>query len=296
VERGGRFPRKRITVRRAGDGARPSELTVEAPIVVVAGGAVETPLLLQRSALGGPAVGRYLRLHPTTGLFGHYDREMYPAGGIPLSAVCDEFHRLDRHGYGVWIECPPLHPALGASSLPGFGATHREQMLDFTRTGALIVLARDGAERDRSNGAIRARRDGTASIRYALSRADAAHLATGLVAAAKLHFAVGARSVCSGHAQPIVLTSPADVERLRGQPMGANQVALFSAHVNGTCRLGTNRGTAGTDPHGEVFGARGVFVADGSLLPTAPGVNPQETIMALATIVSERVASRWRSG
>jgi long-chain-alcohol oxidase len=72
-------------------------------------------------------------------------------------------------------------------------------------------------------------------------------------------------------------------------------VNLFTAHVNGTCRLGTDPRIAGTDPHGERFGAPGVFVGDGSLLPTAPGVNPQETIMALATVVAERVAARWRS-
>jgi len=295
LERAGAFPKKRITAQVADGRGAPREITIETPIVVVAGGAVETPLLLQRSALGGPAVGRYLRLHPTTGLFARFDREIYPAAGIPLSAVCDEFHRLDANGYGVWIECPPLHPALGASSLPGFGATHREHMLAFRQTSALIILARDGAERDRSNGEVRARRDGSASIRYALSSADAAHLETGLVAAAKLQFAAGALSVCSGHSRPITLTSATEVEQLRGHPLGANQLALFSAHVNGTCRLGTNPRTAGADPNGEVFGARGVFVADGSLLPTAPGVNPQETIMALATHVSERIASRWRT-
>jgi len=66
--------------------------------------------------------------------------------------------------------------------------------------------------------------------------------------------------------------------------------------VNGTCRMGIDRETAGTDPHGEVFGTPGVFVADGSLLPTALGVNPQETIMSLSTIVSERIAARRRPG
>lgn len=78
--------------------------------------------------------------------------------------------------------------------------------------------------------------------------------------------------------------------------MGPNQLALASAHVNGTCRMGTDRRTAGTDTHGERFGAPGVFVADGSLLPTALGVNPQETIAALATVVADRIASRRRPG
>jgi choline dehydrogenase-like flavoprotein len=295
IERGGAFPRKRVTLRHTPPGGRARDIAVEAPIVVVAGGAVGTPVLLQRSGLGGGGVGRYLRLHPTTGLFGRFDRDIYAAGGIPLTTVCDEFHRVDARGYGTWIETPPLHPALAASACPGIGDVHRRLMLDFTRIGTLIALTRDGADRARSSGDVRARRDGSISIRYKLSRADAVHVQAGIEAAAQLLFAAGAREVISGHTRPAVLKSPAELEKLRNRPMGPNDLSLFSAHVNGTCRIGKDPRTAGTDPNGERFGAPGVFVADGSLLPTAPGVNPQETIFALATVVAERIASRYRS-
>jgi choline dehydrogenase-like flavoprotein len=296
VERGGGFPRKRVVVRHTPSAGRARDVAIEAPIVVVAGGAIETPALLQRSGLGGGGVGRYLRLHPTTGLFGRYAREIYAAGGIPLTTVCDEFHRLDAHGYGSWIETPPMHPALAASACPTIGDPHRTLMLDFRNTATLIVLTRDGAARGHSDGEVRARRDGTVSIRYALHPRDAAHLRAGLEGAARLHFAAGAREVISGHTRPVVLHGPDEVHRLANRPMGPNDLPLFSAHVNGTCRMGTDPRTAGTDPHGERFGAAGVFIGDGSLLPTAPGVNPQETIFALATIVADRIASRFRSG
>lgn len=296
AEAGGRFPRKRVTVTHSPPGAPARDLAVEAPIVVLAGGAVETPVFLQRSGLGDGGVGRFLRVHPVSGLFGLYDRVMYGAGGMPLTAVCDEYHRMDGKGYGSWIECPPLHPSLAAPALPGFGPAHRELMRQFPQLGTLIVLVRDGADRGRSNGDVRARRDGSVSIRYRLGRTDAAHLEAGLVAAARLHFAAGAREVRSGHARSIVMRAPGEVDRLRGRSLAPNDVALFTAHVNGTCRIGTDRRVAGTDPHGERFGAPGLFVVDGSLLPTAPGVNPQETIMALATVVAERIAARWRAG
>lgn len=291
IERGGSFPKKRVTFE-----SRSRTMTAEAPIVVVAGGAVETPVLLQRSQMGGGGTGRFLRLHPTTGLFGLYDREMVGSSGIPLSAVCDQFLRQDRAGYGTWIECPPLHPGLAAVAAPGVGAAHRDVMRRFPNIGTLIVLTRDGAQQDYSDGEVRLRRNGTTSIRYALNPADARHMEQGLVAAARLHFAGGAREVLSGHKRCVTLRSPADIDALRSRPFRANDIALFSAHVNGTCRLGSDRQTAGTDPHGEVYGAPGVFVADGSLLPTALGVNPQETIMVLATIVAERIASRRRLG
>jgi choline dehydrogenase-like flavoprotein len=297
IERGGSFPKKRVTfTHTAHTSGAVRTLTAEAPIVVVAGGAVETPVLLQRSQMGGGGTGRFLRLHPTTGLFGIYDREMVGSSGIPLSSLCDEYLRQDRAGYGAWIECPPLHPGLAAVAAPGVGAAHRDVMRRFPNIGTLIVLTRDGAQQDHSDGEVRLRRNGTTSIRYALNPADARHMEQGLVAAARLHFAAGAREVLSGHKRCVTLRSPADIDALRGRPFRANDIALFSAHVNGTCRLGSDRQTAGTDPHGKVYGAPGVFVADGSLLPTALGVNPQETIMVLATIVAERIASRRRPG
>jgi choline dehydrogenase-like flavoprotein len=112
-------------------------------------------------------------------------------------------------------------------------------------------------------------------------------------AAARLQLAAGAREVHSLHTTPVVVRREADLAALRQAPVSANHVGLFSAHVNGTCRMGADARTAGTTPEGERFGARGVFVCDGSLLPTALGVNPQSTIMALATVVSERIVARY---
>lgn len=296
VERGGLFPKKRLHIlQRQPDGSL-RDVSIEAKAVVVAGGAIGTPLLLQRSGLDGGGVGKFLRLHPTTGLLGKYDREIYAAGGIPLSSVCDEFHRLDEFGYGTWIETPPLHPALAATACAGIGQVHREQMLGFRNIGALIILTRDGAERELSNGDVRLRRDGSVSIRYRLGARDRAHALVGLEAAARLHFAAGAREVVTSHTEPVVLRHPDEVSRIRERPMGPNDLPFFSAHVNGTCRLGTDPATAGADPNGERFGAPGVFITDGSLLPTAPGVNPQETIFALSSVIAERIASRLKTG
>jgi choline dehydrogenase-like flavoprotein len=64
---------------------------------------------------------------------------------------------------------------------------------------------------------------------------------------------------------------------------------MFSAHVNGTCRIGTNPRNSGATPDGERHGAPGVYVMDGSLLPTGVGVNPQATIYALTSVLSERM-------
>ena len=81
-----------------------------------------------------------------------------------------------------------------------------------------------------------------------------------------------------------------DVVALASRGWGPHDITMFSAHVNGTCRLGTDPRISGVDESGQRHGVRGLYVADGSLLPTGLGVNPQATIMALATVIAERMA------
>ena len=81
---------------------------------------------------------------------------------------------------------------------------------------------------------------------------------------------------------------------MRDASVAPNRVALFSAHVNGTCRLGVNPATSGCGPTGERHGVPGLYVMDGSCFPTSSGVNPMISIAAIAhrgaTLLAERMA------
>jgi choline dehydrogenase-like flavoprotein len=269
-----------------------ARLTLEAPIVILAAGAVGTPAILERSGLGGGGVGRYLRLHPTTGVMGRFPAEMYPMAGVPQTAMCDEFSDRDGRGYGFWIECPGLPLALAAAAFGGFGEEHRRAMAALPNIAPLIVLARDGGEDHGSQGSVWVDRRGHVRIRYRLGRAERAHLAAGIEAAARIQFAAGASEVATLHTPPIRVTSEHDLPRLRDASFAPNRVTLLSAHVNGTCRMGTRPATSGTTPEGERHGVRGLYVLDGSLLPTSLGVNPQETIMAISSLLAGRILGR----
>jgi choline dehydrogenase-like flavoprotein len=273
-------------------GRPPRTLTIDAPIVAVAGGAVETPALLQRSGLAGRGVGSWLRLHPTTAVSGVYDRDILCNTGIPLSTMSDEFIRWGGTDYGFWIECPPMHPSFTAAAMPGFGMAHAERMWQFRSLGVLIALTRDGAERSVSNGRVEVDRAGRTSITYQLGHEDQRRVRASLDAAARMHLAMGAREVFSMHANPIVIRSARDLPSLSTASLAPNRIAMFSAHVNGTCRMGTDPRLSGATPEGERHGVRGLYISDGSLLPTSLGVNPQETIMAVASVLADRMASR----
>lgn len=281
--------RKRLLVEVTGANGRPSgQAMVETPLVILAAGAVGTPSLLQRSGLGGGGVGRFLRLHPTSAVVALHDEPVHAATGIPMSAVCRPEPATDAYGY--WLECPPMHPGLAAVALPGFGERHRRVMLDYARLATTIVLVRDGADAATSQGAVRTDARGRPRIRYRLGEAELATMRRGITTAARLQLAAGAREVTTLHAHGNPIRTEADLGRIAAWPDGPNELCVFSAHVMGSARIGTHPGTSACRPDGQRHGARGIHVMDGSLLPTAPGVNPQETIMALALLLARRLA------
>ena len=272
VDRVAVYPQHHMLTAQTAAGIR---VIVNAAKVIVAAGAVETPALLQRSGIGNENVGKHLRLHPTTGVNGVYDEPVYAGTGIPLTTYCDEFIQL-RGDYGHWIETPPLSPGLAAVAIPEFGAAHRERMKQYPFIGPLVVLARDGSPEGPSRGTVRWERSGRARIDYKLSNADRAILMHGMAAAAKIHEVMGAR----------------EVFRLMNRVRGGKDPVLFSAHVNGTARMGGNPHLAACDPNGQLYGVRGVYVMDGSLLPSAPGVNPHETIASVVGVLAGKLAGR----
>ena len=83
--------------------------------------------------------------------------------------------------------------------------------------------------------------------------------------------------------------------RLANFDFAPNRATVFSAHQMGTARAGADPSTSATDPYGRVWrdtrGAlvSGLYVGDASLFPTAVGVNPMITVMALAARVARAV-------
>ncbi len=290
----GRPPQKRVyATLRSPDGTPAGELLIDAPCVILAAGAVDTPLILERSGLGGGAVGRFLRLHPTTAVFARLPSVAYPLAGIPQTSVCAEFARKSD-GYGYWIECPAMTPGLAAAAVSGIAAAHHEWMSRLDHAAPLIALVRDGAPHGESNGSVSLARGGAARIRYRLGDLDARHLREAIAASARLALAGGAQEVLTLHTRPILVRREADIAAVQSASVAPNDVTLFSAHLNGTCRIGRHPSNAGVKPNGERFGVRGLYVVDGSILPTAPGVNPQETIYALATVIMERMLAETK--
>ncbi|RMF51226.1 MAG: oxidoreductase [Chloroflexota bacterium] len=271
----------------------PVRLTVRARAVAVCGGALHTPALLLRSGLTNAHIGRNLHLHPSTGAFGFYAEPINGWSGVMMSHYVPQFNNLDGRGYGVTLESAPGHPGLAAVALPWQdGLQHKQLMARYAHLANILIITRD-----RDSGRVGLKRDGAPAIFYRLSSHDRAHLLRGVIEALRIHYAAGAEVLAAPHHRvPIYRRDQGDFEAWLGQVAEAglpsNAFILGSAHQMSSCRMAANPARGAIGPDGETFEVRNLFVADASALPTASGVNPMLTIMAMAYIIAQRMKAR----
>lgn len=252
--------------------------------VVAAAGAIETPALLLRSGLANPNIGRGLRLHPATAVFGVFEEEIRPWEGTLQALYSDQFRHLDG-GYGVKLETVPLHPALLTAALPWEGAAaHAQLMASLPRLSLIAVIPRDSG-----SGRVRIGRDGEAIATYRLGADDVRRLSTGVEGAGRIMAAAGAREILAANARMQRWDDgfPAGAFRF-----GPGRGSLYSFHIMGSARMGGSPALSAASPTGETWDVRNLVVADGSAFPTASGVNPMITIEAIAHLNASRLAER----
>ena len=253
----------------------------EAPLVVLAGGALGTPALLLRSNLGGPTVGKGLHLHPVAPSLGLYDEPVRLWSGVPQSVVSDAFAHIDG-AYGFRMEIPSALIGVLSASLPWRSAAeHRALIARADHASVIIPIVRD-----RESGRVTVDRRGRALVHYRVHGQTERHTLHSIVEAARVHLAAGAREVLTLHTAPLRLRPGDDVEAFAREVgrrgVRPNGVAMFSAHQMSSARMGAHAGSSVADPDGRVRGVRGLVIADASAFPNASGVNPMLTVMALA--------------
>ncbi|TFE47915.1 FAD-binding protein [Streptomyces sp. ICN441] len=260
-----------VRVRREDGG----EFEILAPLVVVAAGTLQSPPLLRRSGLGRhPKLGRNLSVHPATSVAGRFDEPVTAWEGV-LQSVGVEEHRDG----GVLIEATATPPGMGSFVLPGLGRELRRELESADRLATLGAMIAD-----RPSGRVLGR-DRTL-LRYDLDRRDGARLMRAVRAMGEILFAAGAREVLTG-----IPTAPRarDLAGLDAILAGAGprELHLSAYHPTGTVAAGSDPQRSPADATGRLRGAAGVLIADASVLPCCPEVNPQLSVMAAALAVTE---------
>lgn len=268
-------------------------LTVEAKAVVLAAGALNTPAILLRSGLGGPAVGDYLRLHPVTAVWARFDHRVEPWTGILQTRYSDEFADLDGDGYGFRFETAPLHPLFPAGFI-GWenGPSFKRDVLGLGHLDVGGILLRD-----RGHGKVTTRKDGSPVWKYKISRHDQRHIREGVKRAAQMYAAAGAVELISSTMRPVRWRPGTGsleefMDGVDAIGYGSNRTSYFTFHQMGAARMGSDPGSSVVDELNEVHETRRPYVMDGSCFPTSSGVNPMVSIAAIAHRGATALAGR----
>ncbi len=290
------------------DGVR-RRLVVRSPTVVVAAGTLRTPVVLLRSGIDHPAMGRHLRLHPVSILGAFLDDDVTMWRGTTQAARSLEHlsSGADADGGGFIVESAPGTPGLIGLLFPWNGrASFRSLMREIRHVAPLIAITAD-----RGSGRVRISRAGRPRIDYTVAREDRRPLQDGLASAARIAWEGGSRRMVALGTPPAWFAAdggPGDraafeayLARLRDFDFRPNRGTVASAHQMGSTRAGGPPADYPCDPWGRVRTADarpgrdatipGLYVGDASLFPTALGVNPMITTMAWARRVARTVLS-----
>jgi choline dehydrogenase-like flavoprotein len=281
-------------------------VTINASKVIVSAGTLQSPLLLLRSGIRNYHVGRNLYLHPVSMLGALHDEKDNPWDGPILTSVCTEFENLDGKNHGVKLETPSMTPFTYMVWMPWHNGEQYKQLVSKmgNMTGYISVC------KDRDTGRVYPDAEtGRCHVEYHPSRFDKKHVMEGLLALARINYVSGARELWTSSSpfehfiredEDDQATNDAKfeewLEKVRAHGFPYPESLFVAAHQMGTCRMSASPKAGVVDQTGRVWGTRGLHVIDASVFPTASGVNPMSTVMAIADSLSRTLVKQWTAG
>jgi choline dehydrogenase-like flavoprotein len=267
-------------------------LTIKSKIVVLSGGAINTPAILLRSGVNANGrTGMRTFLHPGTAIVGIHADLIEGFVGSPQYVHSEQFVDRGPDKMGMLIEGAPIFPMSVGGVSPTFGAEKQRLMELLPHMSVTLALLHDGFDiKNQDEGAaVTLKPNGAARVDYAFNERLMEGLRWSAQVNARIQFAGGAKQVFSQH--PLYLNDASEVERvLGGAGYGPNQLSVGVAHVMGGCPMGTNERTSIVDSRSlRHHGFDNLFVIDGSVYPTSLTVNPQMSIYGLASWASDFV-------
>ncbi|MFF2550166.1 GMC family oxidoreductase N-terminal domain-containing protein [Nocardia sp. NPDC058058] len=262
----------------------PRTLEIRARAVVVATGTLMTPLLLRRNGIDLPALGRNLSVHPSLGAVA-----MMSTPGTPWTGIPQGYHVTGLGDPLCTFEGVSIPPQFAAGVLPFHGAQLTEWMNRWAYTeqfGAMV--------RDTGSGSVQHGPGGRSLLRYTVTPRVQAALQHACAGLAELFLHGGAEAVALPIAGMPPIRTLEQARAVAETPLTPRQFRMMGPHPLGTARMGRDARTAVVDFENRVFGTRGLYIADGSVVPTSLGVNPQVTIMAMALRAADAIAAELR--
>lgn len=276
-----------VVIRDFASGQTVQRATINARHFVVAAGAFFSSALLlgNKDLPHREKIGARVYLQPHAQIFALYDHaitkrgalqdgQYIPYQGVP--AIYNFTGFLREHRF-FWL-ASILFPANLASFIAHLPpAEHLELMRRYHQTMSITLTLRDEPDKARL-----VRRDGRAQLDFRESRADLENLRQCFLLAARGMLATGARRVFLPLLRPPRIERAADLKQIERLKFGYDDLVLYSDHTSGGNAYSRDAQHGVTDEGGRLWGAANVYAGDASLFPSAAGINPSWTIMALA--------------
>ncbi len=250
--------------------------------VIVSASAVQSPALLWKSGVRHAHLGEHFMAHPGTSVMGVYKDRVDQWVGA--SQGYEAFGLRDT--LGVKFETINVPPEIVASRLPGAGQKLAGWLEKLPHIAIWAAALRADAQ-----GSVRPSALFGEKITYDLLSNDLVRLRSGLRVLAEMHFQAGATEVLPGiGGLPEVLRSPDELKLIENASLDPINYSMLATHLFGGCRMAKDPSLGVLDANLAVNGRRNLYVMDASVFPTNTGVNPQHSIMSIATVAARRLA------
>lgn len=255
-----------------------SSVVLLAPLVILAAGTSESPLILRRSGLAKhPEIGKNMAIHPAVATAGRFKEEIYAWRGVLQSAHVSEFHETD----GILLEATSTPPGMGSMVLPGFGERLIKEINEsryLATCGAMVA--------DQSVGRVIGKT--RATLIYQITKHDAARLIKAIKIMSKVMFAAGAYEVLTGVPGVGTIRNENEIDEFL-EKIRPRDLHIAAFHPTGTLRAGNDDQKFPVEPDGRLRQIDGLYITDGSVLPSCPEVNPQISIMAFSLAITDNI-------